>query len=176
MAKIKLENVRLSFPSIFRRAVFEGDEGKYEATFLIPKDDKKTKKALDAAIEAAIAEAKVKVPKDKYCLKDGDESEYDGYEGNWSLKAANSKRPTVINRDKSPLTEEDEVIYAGCRVNAIIDIWIQNNKWGKRVNANLYGVQFLADDTPFGQGPVDVTDDFDELDELEGDEKEGDDL
>lgn len=166
MSKIQLKNVRLSFPSVFHRAVFEGTEGKYEATFLIDKEDVKTKKVIDDAIAAAIAEAKIKVPSDKRCLKDGDESEYDGYEGNWSLKAANSKRPTVINRDKTPLTEEDEVVYAGCYVNAIVDFWVQNNKYGKRVNANLYGIQFLKDGEPFGMGPVDVTDDFDDLDDL----------
>jgi hypothetical protein len=165
MSKIQLKNVRLSFPSVFKRSVFEGTEGKYEATFLIDKSDTKLKKQLDAAIEAALAEAKIKVAADKRCLKDGDESEYDGYEGHWSLKAGNSKRPTVIDRDKTPLTETDEKLYAGCYVNAIIDFWVQNNKYGKRLNANLYGIQFLKDGEPFGQGPVDVTDEFENIDD-----------
>jgi hypothetical protein len=168
MSKIKLNNVRLSFPSLFQKAVFEGKEGKYEATFLIPKEDVKTKKAIDDAIAKALAEAKVKVPSANYCLKDGDdifaEKEYEGYEGHWAIKAGNSKRPTIINRDKTPLIAEDEVIYAGCYVNAVIDIWIQNNSYGKRVNANLYGVQFNKDGENFGAGPIDVTDDFDDLD------------
>ena len=165
MSKIKLSNVRLSFPSIFKRATFQGVEGKFEATFLLNKKTQADQiEKLQAAIDKAIAEAKIKVPEDKRCLKDGDESDYDGYEGNWSLKAANTKRPTIINRDKTPLVEDDEVIYAGCYVNAIIDFWVQNNKYGKRVNANLYGVQFFKDGEPFGMGPVDVTDDFDDLD------------
>lgn len=163
--RIQLKNVRLSFPSIFNRSVFEGVEGKYEATFLIPKEDTKTYKAVNKAIEDAIAKAKVKVPSDKRCLKDGDESEYEGYAGHWSLKAGNSKRPTVINRDKSPITQDDEVIYAGCYVNAVIDVWVQNNKYGKRVNSNLYGIQFVRDGEPFGMGPIDVTDDFDDLED-----------
>ena len=166
MSKMMLKNVRLSFPSVFRKAEFDGNVGKFEATFLIDKADTKTKAMLDAAIEAAIAEAKVKVASDKRCLKDGDESEYDGYEGNWSFKAANSKRPTVIDRDKTPVVEEDEKIYAGCYVNAVVDLWIQNNKFGKRVNANLYGIQFLKDGDAFGLGATDVTEDFDDLDDL----------
>jgi hypothetical protein len=173
--RVQLKNVRLSFPSIFKRNVFEGVEGKYEATFLIPKSDKKTKAKLDKLIDAAIAEAKVKVPSDKRCLRDGDDSEYDGYEGNWSLKAASGRRPTVINRDKTPVTEDDEIIYAGCYVNAIIDVWIQDNQWGKRVNANLYGIQFVKDGEPFGLGSVDVTDDFEDFDD-EDDEDDKDDL
>lgn len=170
-----IKNVRLSFPSLFERAVFDGQEGKYEATVLIDKEDKKTKKLLDKAIAEAIAEANIKVASDKRCLKDGDDSEYDGYEGNWSLKAANSKRPTVLNRDKTPLTSDDEVLYAGCYVNIVIDLWIQNNKFGKRVNANLYGVQFVKDGEPFGMGPIDVTDDFDDLEDgLDDDDDNGD--
>lgn len=165
MSKITLKNVRLSFPSVFQKAVFKGVEGKYEATFLIDKLDKATKKAIDDAIEAAIAAAKVKVPADKRCIKDGDDSEYDGYENCWSFKAANSKRPTVIDRDKSPLIETDEKIYAGCRVNAIVGIWIQNNEFGKRANANLFGIQFVKDDEPFGRGSEDVTDYFDDLED-----------
>jgi hypothetical protein len=161
-----LKNVRLSFPSLFHKASFDGNEGKFESTLLIDKSDKKTKDVIDAAIAEAIAEAKVKVPSDKRCLKDGDESDYDGYEGHWSFKAASSKRPTVIDRDKTPIIEADEKVYAGCYVNAVVDIWIQNNKFGKRVNANLYGIQFVKDGEPFGLGATDVTESFDDLDDL----------
>ncbi len=171
MARISLNKVRLSFPSLFRQSEFDGKKGKYEATFLIDKDDVKLKKQLDAAIAEALAASKVgKVSAEKICLKDGDDSEYDGYENHWSLKAANSKRPTVIGKDKTPLAEEDEVLYAGCYVNAIIDFWIQNNSYGKRVNANLLGVQFVKDAEPFGQGPVDVSDDFEVVDDGLGDD------
>ena len=164
MSKILLNNVRLSFPSVFQRSVFDGKEGKYEATFLIPKSDTKLKAQLDAAIDEAIKAAGIKVPSDKRCLKDGDQSDYDGYEGAWSLKAANNKRPTVIDRDKSPIVESDEKLYAGCYVNAVIDLWLQDNKFGKRVNANLYGIQFVKDGEAFGAGPVNVFDDFQDLD------------
>lgn len=170
MSNIKLQKVRLSFPSLFQRAKFEGKEGKYEATLLIPKSDTKTYTKLKKAIQAAIKEAKKKIPEAKWCLQDGDDKEYDGYEDHWALKASNNKRPTVIDRDKTPLTEDDERVYAGCYVNAIIDFWIQDNQWGKRVNANLYGIQFSADGEPFGNGPVDVTDDFDELEDEDDDD------
>lgn len=171
--KIHLKNVRLSFPSLFRRAQFTpGEDGKYEATFLFSKKDKKLKAKLDKAIKEKIAESGIKVPKDKRCLKDGDEVEYNGYEKTWSIKASQSRRPTVIDRDRTPVTEGDNVIYAGCYVNAIIDLWIQNNSFGKRVNANLYGVQFVKDGEAFGMGPVDVTDDFDDLSDDDDDDED----
>lgn len=170
MTKIHLKNVRLSFPSIFEKAVFEGKEGKFEATFLLDKKDTKTKELLDKAISKAIAEAKIKIPTANYCIKDGDETfaekEYQGYEGNWSIKASSNKRPTIIDRDKTQLVVEDDKPYAGCYVNALIDIWIQNNSYGKRVNANLYGIQFYKDGEPFGSGNIDVTDEFDDLEDL----------
>jgi len=166
MALIQLKNVTISYPSLFSPAVFEGVEGKYEATFLIPKSDLKTKALLDQAITEAIVASKVKgkIPSEKYCLTDGDERGDESYHGSWSIKAGNKKRPTVINRAKSPITEADDIIYPGCKVDAIIDIWIQDNKWGKRVNANLYGVRFVADGEALGAGRVDVMGEFEDLD------------
>ena len=158
--RVLLENVRLSFPSLFKPAVFNGVEGKYQATLLIPKKNAALKKKLDSMIAAVIAESKLKIPAEKLCLKDGDAVELEGYEDHWFLKASNGRRPTVINRDKTPITDQDNVIYPGCHVNAIVDFWIQNNQFGKRVNGNLYGVQFFNDGEPFGVGPIDVTDEF----------------
>ena len=42
MSKIHLNNVRISFPSIIDKAIYKGKETKYEATFLIPKEDTTT--------------------------------------------------------------------------------------------------------------------------------------
>lgn len=166
MAKIQLKNVRLSFPSIFKRSDFNGEQGKFEATFLLNKETQADQIAkLEQAIEAAIKEAKVKVPSDKICLKDGDDFEYDGYAGHMAFKASSNKRPTIIDRDKTPLVEDDGKPYAGCYVNAIVDVWIQNNSYGKRANGNLFGIQFVKDGEAFGAGDVDVTDDFEDIDD-----------
>ena len=159
--QILLKNVRLSFPALFKKYEFQGVEQKYSATFLLPKSDVETKTKIDNLIKNLLTENKVKIGADKICIVDGDDKEYDGYAGNWSIKASNSKRPTVINRDKSPISEEDGVVYAGCYVNAIIEFWVQNNSFGKRVNANLLGVQFLKDGESFGSGDINVSDSFD---------------
>lgn len=158
-----LKNVRLSFPSLFKRASFDGKEGKFEGTLLLPKSDTKTYELINKAIDEALAEAKIKVPADKRFLKDGDDSDYDGYAGNWSIKAANNNRPLLIDRDKNPVTEDDGILYAGCYVNAQIGVWIQNNQYGKRVNANLYGLQFVKDGESFGTDTSSKIDDFDDV-------------
>jgi hypothetical protein len=169
MAQIKLKNVRLSFPSLFHKAAFQGNETKYEGTFLL---NKKTHADSITEIQSAIAEKiktdlkGAKLGADKICLKDGDELDYDGYAGHFRIKGANGKRPLVIGKDKSPVTEDDNVFYAGCYVNAIIELWAQDNGFGKRINANLLAVQFAGDGEPFSDGGSSVgVDDFDVVDD-----------
>ena len=168
--KIMLKNVRLSFPSLFAKSEFEGQIGKFEGTFLVPKSDKKTYNAIKAAIDECQAEAKIKkIKEDCYFIKDGDEifeeKEYDGYEGHWAIKAGNTKRPLLINSDKSQLEESDGVLYAGCYVNAQISPWAMDNKFGKRINANLLGVQFVKDGDTFGDAVSASSDDFDDIED-----------
>jgi hypothetical protein len=166
MAKVKLSNVRLSFPSLFRKAQFSGEDTKFEATFLLNKEDHadtiaEINKHIQDKIKNDLKGAKL--GPDKICLKDGDEIAYDGYAGHMSIKASNSKRPKIIDRDKSQLSEDDDRPYAGCYVNAIIELWSQNNVYGKRINANLLGVQFYKDGDPFAAGETVTDDDFDDF-------------
>lgn len=165
MQKIKLSNVRLSFPSLFKRAVFDGQEGKYQATFILDKKNVDTKAIIDNLIKQLLTENKIKVQPHMMAIKDGAETSLE-FSDQWLIKASSNRRPTVINKDKTPIVEEDNIVYAGCYVNAIINFWIQDNKFGKRVNANLLGIQFVKDGEAFGLGNIDVTDEFDELDKL----------
>lgn len=170
--KIKLQNVRLSFPGLWKAEPFKpGDEPKFKATFLIEKGS-----ANHLAVEKAILEeAKLKLGAkaektliqvrnnpNKFCFQDGDTKSYDGYEGMMALSAKSSVRPLVIDRDRSPLTEAEGKPYAGCYVNASVEIFTYDNS-GFGVSASLAGVQFVEDGDAFGGGkPADV-DDFDEL-------------
>ena len=84
--------------------------------------------------------------KDKICYKDGDTKiMYGGFEGNMFVSARNGKcAPQVLNRDLKPITESQGLIAPGCIVNALIDVWAQDNKYGKRINALLLGVQYVS--------------------------------
>lgn len=171
MSKIKMQGVRLSFPNLFQTAKFaQNDTGKYEATFIL---DKKIHKDVIADIIKVIdtlskEELKTKVAADRLCLKDGDEMGRDEYRGMYTLKASTKKRPLVIDRDQAPITESENRVYAGSYVNAIVTLWAQNNQYGKRINAQLDGVQFNRDGDPFGDGAVSVNE-FDAFaDEDEG--------
>ena len=170
MSKLKLSNVRLSFPSLFKKAVFEGKEGKYEATLLVCKDSQSalvTK--VETAMEAFLVEkfgSAAKIPKSlkRTCFSDGDTKDYDGYENTMAFKGTSTGRPTVLNRDKTPVTEDDNVFYAGCYVNAMVDFWYSDHpKGGKQCLANLLGVQFVRDGESFSAVAGDCSDDFDEV-------------
>lgn len=166
MAKLVLKNVRLSFPSLFQTEEYNGtDTGKYAATFLVPKDDKQAK-TLKKAIKSAVEEKFGKdAPKNlKSCLKDGDEVEYDGYAGMWAIKANTKRRPVLLNRDKTAIAEEDDILYPGCYVNASVEVYGLDNQYGKRVSCQLNGIQFCKDGEMFGNANTSM-DDFDELDD-----------
>jgi len=152
--KVLLKNVRLSFPSLFKTEIYAGeDTEKYAATFLIPKSDTKTVASIEQACKQALVEkyGEGKVPKGfKMPIVDGDDKEYQGYADHVCIKASTKKRPTLVNRDKTPIAEEDGILYAGCYVNASIDVWIMDSSYGKKVLASLNAIQFVKDGEAFG--------------------------
>ncbi len=164
MSKLMLSTVRLSFPSLFEHAEYKGDSlGKYECTFLIDKDSDQVEH-IQKAIKAVGTDVLGKDwSKAKLCLQDGAEKDYDGYENCFALKATTKKRPVVMNKDKSLLTAEDDVIYAGCYVNASISIYAFQNTYGRFVQAQLNAVQFCKDGDKFGGGDTFSLDEFEDL-------------
>lgn len=164
--KFVLKNVRLSFPSLWRKAKFNGLETKFEATFLLDKTEHADtiKKIQSRIAELVKTDLKgTKLGPDKLCLRDGADTGYDGYENAFSFKASGTKRPMVLDRDKSQLAEEDGRPYSGCYVNGVVELWVQQNEYGKRINATLLGVQFSKDGESFAGGSSGSADDFDDL-------------
>ena len=161
--QVKMPNVRLSFPSLFETEWYGGkDTGKYAATFILDKvEHADVIKELQAKIKALLETIKVKsLSADKICLKDGDTTDNarEEDEGKFKIKASSQRRPFVLDRSKSPVTESDEVFYAGCYVNAIVNLWAQNSKdYGKRINCGLEGVMFSEHGEPFGAPRMDVS-------------------
>lgn len=171
--KIKLSNVRLAFPALFEAKTVNG-EGKpaFSAALLLDPADPQVK-TINAALEqvakdkwGAKADAMLKQMRagDKLALHDGDlKSSYDGFPGNLYISARSAVRPLVIDADKTPLVEADGKPYAGCYVNVSIELWAQDNNYGKRINASLGGVQFYKDGDAFAGGAAASEDDFDDL-------------
>lgn len=171
--KLKLTNVRLAFPALYEAKTVNGEgEPAFSAVFLIDPADPQIK-AINAAIDEVAAEkfgakaaAIVKAMRtaDKTCLHDGDsKADYAGFPGCLFISARSKTRPLVLDADKSPLTAADGKPYAGCYVNASVDLWAQDNNYGKRVNAQLRGVQFLKDGDAFAGGGAASEDEFDDV-------------
>lgn len=177
--KLTVTNARLSFPRLFEPRAFEsGQTERYEATFLLDPSDKVHKKQIEAIEAAGQALIKEKWPKKQPTMKgfcygyaDEDGVEFDGYEGMFYIrtnKKAPDGRPLVVDRSNSPVTAEDGVFYAGCYVNGTLSLWLQDNQYGKRINANLRGVQFVKDGEAFGGGErVDPDDEFEAMEEAD---------
>lgn len=110
--------------------------------------------------------------KDRLALHDGDDKQkWAGFPGTMYLSPSSDTRPTTVNRDRSPLTKDDGVLYSGCYANAKVEIWVQDNGFGERVNVGLLGVQFVRDGDSFGAGsPPANPDDFPDLDASGGDD------
>lgn len=177
---IRVSNVRLSYPHLDKPYKKEGDPGvaKYGVVGLLPKDTHKAaKKLIEEEIEKVLKEAKVKaLASDKKCLRDGDESGKEEHEGSWTLSAREERRPILKESNDGELTtvepeDAKETFYGGCWASLLIELWFQNNKHGKRVNASLRAVTKKADDEAFGEGRIseeDAEEAFEDDDDFEG--------
>lgn len=178
--KIRLEDstnypVRLAFAQHLFEAGTVGGEGKpaHSVTAILPKDHPIIKE-LHAA-EVAVAKEKWGAKADanlkairaagKGVVKDGDsKAEYSGFEGNAFVSMRSDKRPNVYDRDGSQLTEADGVVYSGCYAHVMLEVWAQDNQYGKRINAQVTGVMFSRDGDSFGGGAAPAKpDDFADL-------------
>lgn len=172
---IKLKNVRLAFPALFEAKTVNGEgDPAFSAAFLLDADDPQVAEINQALV--AVAKEKWGPKADailkqlraagKVALRDGDEkAQYDGFEGNFYLSARSPTRPTVVDRDRTPLVAADGRPYAGCYVVASVELWAQDNGYGKRINAGLRGVQFLRDGDAFGGSRPATPDEFDDMSE-----------
>ncbi|MES3001354.1 MAG: ssDNA-binding protein [Pseudomonadota bacterium] len=163
---ILIKNVRLSYEHVFKPwSMNPGEKQKYSGKFLMPKTTHKAEiQALGSHLMKMCQEKfKSKLPADKLFLRDGDASGKPEQEGHFIVSASEDKKPNVINRDKTPLAEEDDVVYSGCYVHVLIRPWSQANSFGKRINANLLAVQFAKDGERFsGVSRPDVDQVFDD--------------
>lgn len=170
--EITIKNATLSYPHLFTASAYmPSQDAKYSASFLLDENDNQIAK-INEAMLAAVEEkwpGKGKKMLESFdtrnkAVKLGSKARPDDevYEGKVVIATSNKSRPLVVNRDRSLLTADDGVIYAGCKVNAKIRFYAYDNV-SKGVSASLLGVQFVADDKPLGGSTVAKADDFEDL-------------
>jgi len=182
---VVLKNVRLSFAQLFKpTASMEGGPLKYRANFIIDPTTAEGKVALKEVQAAINHAAKEKfgekwekilanISADRVCMRDGDKNvnkegeTYQGYEGMQYVAATNSKRPQTLDRDKSPVTEDDDVLYSGAYVDGVVSIYATNEKkfGGNGIFATLQIVRKRKDGDSFGSGSVNADDVLDDLED-----------
>ena len=174
--KVHLKDVRISFANIFEPKQVQGQgDAKFSASFIFPRSHpaaaELTKALTDAATEKWGAKAgdvlKALKAGDRLCVHDGDaKADNEAYLGNLFVNASNKTRPLVIGPNREPLVAADGKPYSGCYVNAIVEVWPQDNQFGKRINASLLGVQFLRDGERLSGGGVAAAEDFQAIEPL----------
>lgn len=187
--RIELKGVRLQSwgGQIWNAKSYKGNEPTYSAHFIFGKDhkDRISSELTSAIIERAMLEAATekfgakaatvlksvkgigKVP-----MHDGDDKEdKDGYPGNWYVSArtpGKNPAPKVLHRARQPdgsewvLTQRDGIIFDGCFVDAIIDIYAYDTPTNG-VTAGLKGIRYVGPGDAFGGGAPVTSDSFSEL-------------
>lgn len=178
MPQIELKRVRLQSwgGQIWNPKGFEGSDPAYAAHFIFAKDHVDsvlkipTLTMIENAMKAAAvdtfgtkADAMLKAAKlnSKVPVHDGDtKPDSDGYAGNMFLSSrrkGTQSPPRIVHRKLNAdgslidITQADGVIYDGCIVNAIIDIYGYTTG-SNGIAAGLRGVRFVEDGDAFGSG------------------------
>lgn len=183
---IFLSNVRLSFPHLAEPQKQVNEQTgttriSYNCEFLMPQEHpgfqqfmqrygalalEKWKEHAQAVMQMILNDRKTR------CFGKGEEKvnrknfqPYDGYAGNMFITAGRDSAPQMIQADGSAVDPNNTMayqalarkMYGGCRVNAAVKPWAQDNKHGRGIRCDLIAVQFAADDKPFGEGAADAS-------------------
>ena len=161
--------VRLSYANVWEPKSINGGAEKYSVSLIIPKSDKKTVDAINAAVDAAIEEgigkfggkkpnkAAIKLP-----LRDGDiERDDEAYADSYFVNANSTTAPQIVDQKVQPILDRGEV-YSGCYARVSINFYAFNSNGNKGIACGLGNIQKVKDGEPLG-GKSKAEDDFDEL-------------
>jgi hypothetical protein len=167
--KVITGKARASFVHVFEPQSVNGSEPKYSCSFIIPKSDTETVRAIQAAIEQAkqegIAKFGGKIPPNlKLPLRDGDIDRPDdpAYADSYFVNANSKEKPGVVDRRRLPITDPLE-LYSGCYVRASINFYPFNTNGNRGIAAGLGNIQKWADGEPLN-GRARAEDEFGALD------------
>lgn len=165
--KVVTGKVRFSYVNIFKSRSYSGGDEKFSVCLLIDKEDKKTLKKINEAIEAAIQEgisskwngkkpANLKLP-----LRDGDIDREDdeACAGMMFLNANSTQKPGIVDKDLVEILDPDEV-YSGCYGRASISFYPFNVNGNRGVGVGLNNIQKLSEGERLGGSRASAEDDF----------------
>ena len=152
-----ITNVRLSYAFLY--SPYKGEDGSQSyCTHLIFERNHPQLPAINQAIRRAAAtvwkdqaEVQLKALKaqQRLCVKEGDVAKpgIEAYAGKLFMSSSSKVRPRIVATISGINQEVDQdhefAPYSGCIANVMVNVWAQSNKYGKRINAQLMGVQFV---------------------------------
>ncbi len=180
MGKILLKNVMLGFPALAEPQSLGDGEPAYGAKLPIAPGSA-NEKLIEDEIAAVAKEAfkekaddilamlredgKVCFIKKEYRSKSTGEV-YEGFQKSHYLSTRNAKvQPSIFNQYGEPVEKKSDIerqAYSGAIASGVsVEIWAQDNKWGKRINCTLLGVMLSGEGSSIGGGsPPASADDF----------------
>lgn len=176
--KVVFGPVRLSYTHLFSKYAPDGDsaDGKYQTNVLIPKGEKETVKALQKAIETAKKNGIAskwggKEPKKlDMPLRDGDvdKEDDDVYADHFFVNAKSKTRPGIVDRNKEPITDEDEM-YSGVWAIVSVTFYAYEVSGNRGIACGLNNVMKYKDGEMLG-GRSSAESDFGEIENMDDDE------
>lgn len=168
--RIMLKGITMAFPALAEPQAFGDGEPAYGAKFPIaPNSDHQKlieeamlteakelwKDKADGVLSMLVEDGKVAFVKKVYRSKKTGEP-YQGFEGSHYLSGRNAKtQPSVYDQYGEEVTGKGDIerkAFSGARVNASLEIWAQDNKWGRRINCSLRGIMLTGEGENFGGG------------------------
>ena len=156
-----LKNVRLTYPSLHTKAVFDGkEENFYNAKFLISKEYPevvdKIKEILRRTWDQFVKTGE-EARDSSFCLYDGDRKGKKEFKNMWYINARSPHHPILVNEEGDHVLPEDKSrLYSGCYVDAMVRFWISKKKedngkiYPTRVNCYLQLVKHVAQGARLG--------------------------
>lgn len=173
---IKLANVRVSYPSVFNKRSWKDstNEPKYECTFILDKELHKSEiNNINTIINNLLTENKIKresIAHNNFCLRDGDLMGRDEYANSYVIKSTSKNRIIILGKDaKTPIVEDDNLIYGGCYVNSAISLFAYN-KISTGIASNFHAIQFVKHGDSFSGLHIDTNDFFSSIEDTNDDE------
>jgi hypothetical protein len=165
---------RLAFPEVFTAKAAPGsDKAKFSVTMLFPKDGSSLIPSLPgkglmelrrlalAAVKEKWGEDKEKWPpffksldfktyvsplgKDGWPIRDGDLVEWDGFAGNYFIRAASQFQPGIIDSKKADIIDK-QAVHGGLICRAQVNAYAYDTAGNKGVTLGLNNLQILKDD------------------------------
>lgn len=174
--KVVTGTVRLSYANVWEPKSINGGAEKYSVSLIIPKSDKKTIAAINAAVDAAIEEglakfggkkpnkAAIKLP-----LRDGDtERDDEAYADSYFVNANSQTPPQIVDQNVNPIMNRSE-IYSGVYARVSINFYAFNSNGNKGVACGLGNIQKVRDGQPLGNRST-AEDDFTALNDDDDDD------